>query len=668
MADINKLKDKIKSTIYPNGKGAINASDHQAMLLDMADGMAETDTKLAKLSDVMVEMTNDSLEDAHLAEGGHVYYIPQVENCQNTPDGAGAGFVISLGYNKQLPYNNILIYVEMTNTRRVWSCIRLSIAEGFTSWKRLDADTYKSEVSKFSKLGLSIAQSEDMASLADANNAEVGYIYVKNSRVSWDNIPEPTNDVGTLFTFGSYRNSPSTQLYISQLSNKMYIRRCLGVMNQYDSWEMIGGNGGTSVDVVQEIGNSETSVMSQKAVTEALKSFNQSAITSINLVDSNNLVHGQIISSTGEVTDHSVYLTSPFIACEPSTSYKYSCFNDNGSVVAGYIEKVAFYDSDKSFIGLFSMQSDMVYRDFLTPSNAAYFRVQGFRNGTKWMVTKAALYKGHCGYASIQQREIEDYAYIPFGEIPSVSILTSKYLIDFGDSIMRGDGTNGKGIGYLIASRNQMAFTQFSQGGATLSSSSALNYTYDRQYKGDKNYYSTSKTLLVEGTDYNVGDKLSTAIYQENTISSQLDEAFDRGIFPDYILINGLTNDLNYSEIGEIEDGYEGGYNKLTLAGGLEDALYRIRNKWSNAKILFVLPHKMPSSANVPIDSFVKMVKDVCKKWSIKYVDMYNYGGLNTRIPTLRTQYTFSSDGIHPNMKGYESFYIEMIESALANL
>ena len=54
MADINKLKDKIKSTIYPNGKGAINASDHQAMLLDMADGMAETDTKLATLSEEII--------------------------------------------------------------------------------------------------------------------------------------------------------------------------------------------------------------------------------------------------------------------------------------------------------------------------------------------------------------------------------------------------------------------------------------------------------------------------------------------------------------------------------------------------------------------------------------------------------------------------------------
>lgn len=50
MADINKLEDHIKSTIYPNGKGAINASDHQALLLDMAAGMAETDTKLTELS------------------------------------------------------------------------------------------------------------------------------------------------------------------------------------------------------------------------------------------------------------------------------------------------------------------------------------------------------------------------------------------------------------------------------------------------------------------------------------------------------------------------------------------------------------------------------------------------------------------------------------------
>lgn len=72
MADINKLKDKIKSTIYPNGKGAINASDHQAMLLDMADGMAETDTKLATLSAEIVEIVGNQLEldSSSLIQGG----------------------------------------------------------------------------------------------------------------------------------------------------------------------------------------------------------------------------------------------------------------------------------------------------------------------------------------------------------------------------------------------------------------------------------------------------------------------------------------------------------------------------------------------------------------------------------------------------------------------
>jgi hypothetical protein len=50
MADFNKLKDTIRGAIYPNGRGAISADKHQAALLDMADTMQETDTKLTELS------------------------------------------------------------------------------------------------------------------------------------------------------------------------------------------------------------------------------------------------------------------------------------------------------------------------------------------------------------------------------------------------------------------------------------------------------------------------------------------------------------------------------------------------------------------------------------------------------------------------------------------
>lgn len=55
MIDITTLKDEIKNTIYPNGKGAINASEHQQLLLDMADAIGETSGAL--------DIVNETLED-----------------------------------------------------------------------------------------------------------------------------------------------------------------------------------------------------------------------------------------------------------------------------------------------------------------------------------------------------------------------------------------------------------------------------------------------------------------------------------------------------------------------------------------------------------------------------------------------------------------------------
>lgn len=52
VAEVNKLKDKIRSTIYPNGAGAIKAADHQELLLEMADMFTDLDkSKIAKNAD-----------------------------------------------------------------------------------------------------------------------------------------------------------------------------------------------------------------------------------------------------------------------------------------------------------------------------------------------------------------------------------------------------------------------------------------------------------------------------------------------------------------------------------------------------------------------------------------------------------------------------------------
>jgi len=62
MADTTTLKDKIRSTIYPNGKGAINAADHQALLLDMADGIGAMNDKLNAVA-TDTESNNVAIED-----------------------------------------------------------------------------------------------------------------------------------------------------------------------------------------------------------------------------------------------------------------------------------------------------------------------------------------------------------------------------------------------------------------------------------------------------------------------------------------------------------------------------------------------------------------------------------------------------------------------------
>lgn len=56
MADFNKLKDTIRGAIYPNGRGAISADKHQAALLEMADTMQETDSKVTELSAETIQL------------------------------------------------------------------------------------------------------------------------------------------------------------------------------------------------------------------------------------------------------------------------------------------------------------------------------------------------------------------------------------------------------------------------------------------------------------------------------------------------------------------------------------------------------------------------------------------------------------------------------------
>ena len=104
MADIKTLKDKITSTIYPNGKGAINAADHQKMLLDMADKMGETDTKLTELSAVIGgedrEYNSSILDNQGLINSNGTIYPSESAYSYSNPFKVSKGRRISVTANQ----------------------------------------------------------------------------------------------------------------------------------------------------------------------------------------------------------------------------------------------------------------------------------------------------------------------------------------------------------------------------------------------------------------------------------------------------------------------------------------------------------------------------------------------------------------------------------------
>jgi lysophospholipase L1-like esterase len=58
----------------------------------------------------------------------------------------------------------------------------------------------------------------------------------------------------------------------------------------------------------------------------------------------------------------------------------------------------------------------------------------------------------------------------------------------------------------------------------------------------------------------------------------------------------------------------------------------------------------------------------ICKKWGIPYID------LNIECPplgyilSLKEQYTYNSDGWHPNEEGYKKYYCDKIEAWMKTL
>ena len=140
-----------------------------------------------------------------------------------------------------------------------------------------------------------------------------------------------------------------------------------------------------------------------------------------------------------------------------------------------------------------------------------------------------------------------------------------------------------------------------------------------------------------------------------------------------------MTNDAIESTIvGEITPDYDTQLDLTTFCGCFENICKTLQNKYHSSKIYYVAVHKMPTRDLQIQTNLQNLAKQICKKYDIYVIDIFNKGRLNTYNETMRSLYTYDTldsqniisggsggNGTHPNTLGYELFYNNMLYKAL---
>ena len=131
----------------------------------------------------------------------------------------------------------------------------------------------------------------------------------------------------------------------------------------------------------------------------------------------------------------------------------------------------------------------------------------------------------------------------------------------------------------------------------------------------------------------------------------------------DYVILHGGINDISMLDYGETKgsytaDDFSGNYDTSTFIGGLETYIYTAKQQWPNAKIGYIINYRTPQSdVDKNSSKYYGIIRDVCKKWGIKYINLYSgkssTGEKYSDILKVKTN-TYIEDGAHLNKEGYK--------------
>ena len=131
------------------------------------------------------------------------------------------------------------------------------------------------------------------------------------------------------------------------------------------------------------------------------------------------------------------------------------------------------------------------------------------------------------------------------------------------------------------------------------------------------------------------------------SISATIEKMHEEHPDADYIIIEGGTNDADLFDT-EIREGradrigqldpldFGGSYDRDTFTGALESIFYRAIALWPTAHIGFIVAQKMGTSSQSQRNrrNYFDRAVEVCRKWGIPYIDLWETCRLNPCLPT----------------------------------
>lgn len=381
-----------------------------------------------------------------------------------------------------------------------------------------------------------------------------------------------------------------------------------------------GGYGGTEEEFASELGG--------------LFGGSTATVLSDNLFDKS-------IATTGKIFYHSssgpslVDVSNGFYAYVPlrgaGTYTAMICWVNHGE---SYATRVPILKEDKTFLQnvtgtLTKIDLNFGYIEFtitetMISNGAALYAFDGSTNVSptldEVMIVKDREYPSE---------------YIPYGyievEVESadpVNILSGKTAVFLGDSICAGTTTlesaaeYGYGWGGLIGEANKMKWKNFGRNGGTIAPVSSVE--------------------------------------EARWVPTQVDLALAQYPDADYVIFEGGCNDadtLGESNLGTFSASGYAPKGTSTFTGAFEVLVLKILNSFPNAKIGYIVAQKMGvsddyGSANNRYRKFFDRAVEICQKWGIPVIDLWNETPLNPKL-AIHYDSSLTADQANKNKKCY---------------